>query len=583
MKRRTFFLCIISVVFFLTTISTFRVSSVYGRENYPVRFEDTVFITSSDGTKLATQIARPDIAGKVPAVIYRSPYGSDWMKKTMEDYARRGYACVCQDTRGRYASEGYFDPFVHDISDGEATLNWVRSQPWSNGVVGAVGHSYVGFTALYLTAGKAAPPVAVVAHNPVAIPSGGLFTGGAMNHHFDYYWALLVDGKTQDLDYMYTLDWNRLFSLLPLRDAHRGVNKEIGYYRTWLEWANGSFGKGLLPDPSMISGDKTAFLLVGGWFDLFCNDVIRLYGRLNSAGSQKRVKLIIGPFDHSLSPPPECDMVFGDWSSLDISAIMSQWMDRWVLKDDNGVEKEPSVRYFLLGENRWVSSDTWPPSDVRTESFYLRSAGSANTSSGTGRLDAEKPVDEPYDRFQYDPGNPVPTVGGILCCLRPMTKAGPMDQAEVETRADVLVYTTGELTEDITIAGPVLLELYAATGARDTDFTGKLVDVFPDGKALNITDGIIRARFRDGGGEPRFIKPGAVGLYRIELGNTANTFLKGHRIRLEVASSNFPRFDRNLNTGGPIGTEDAWVTAEQTVFHDKARPSRLVLPVMGNR
>jgi len=555
-------------------------STAYAQSSNAIKYEEYVAIPALDGTKLAASLAMPSREGKFPTVIIRSPYGSRGWKGSLESYAKRGYACLIQDTRGQYDSEGVFDPFVTGIDDGDATLRWVRSQPWSNGKIGASGHSYVGFTALYLAAGKEEDPDAIVVHNPVASPVGGLYRGGAMIHHFDYYWSLLVDFKEIDLEYIFSLNWDNLFGLLPLADAHRGVNREIKHYRNWVEWANGSFGKGILPDPAQISGDKTAFLLVGGWFDLFGRDVINLFNQLSRDSSKEKVKMIIGPYDHSQSPPPASDMEFGDWSSLNVSSVRNQWLDRWILDKDNGAEKRPAVAFFLLGENRWISSDTWPPANVSKRSFYLHSKGSANSSNGDGHLDESKSRDKSFDQFIYDPGDPVPTKGGILCCLRRMTKAGPMDQSEIEKRNDVLVYTTDILTDDITIAGPVELELFASTSARDTDFTGKLIDVYPDGQAMNITDGIIRARFRNGMGKPQFITPDKVEHYRIELGHTAITFKKGHRIRLEVSSSNFPRFDRNMNTGGTIGTESKFKKAEQKVYHDKKRLSRLILPVL---
>ena len=560
-------------------ITPFSSSKVYGQERFTETIVDTVFVTSQDGTKLFTVIARPDSDGSFPTLVYRTPYGSGWMKNAMHNYAKRGYAFLVQDTRGRYGSEGLFDPFIHAVEDGDATLKWIRSQPWSNGIVGATGHSYVGFTALYLMPGNESPPVSVVAHNPVASPEGGLFRGGAMNHHFDYYWSLLVDGKTQDLEYIFSLDWDYLFDLLPMNTAHRGVDKEVASYRKWLDWANGSFGREELPNINQVSGDSTAVLLVGGWFDLFCPDVIDLYNNLRKNKSGERQKMIIGPFDHSQSPP-ECDMAFGDWSGLKVSTIMGKWSDRWVLGEKNDVEDMPPVQYFLLGENRWASSESWPPKGVVKQTWYLHSGGTANAVDGSGTLDTNRQGKEPFDSFVYDPKDPVPTKGGILCCLRRMTKAGPMDQLDIEKRSDVLVYTTGLLNQDITVTGPVELVVYASTSAKDTDFTGKLVDVHPDGKALNITDGIVRARFRDGVGTPKFITPGTVERYSINLGSTAITFLKGHRIRLEVSSSNFPRFDRNMNTGGPVGKESVSVKAEQKVYHDDTYRSHLILSVL---
>ena len=575
-----------NVRFLITSVLTYVVvttvfsSFVIAQEQTTRLHLDSLYVESFDGTKLATMVMRPEGEGTYPTIICRTPYGSAWSRKTMENYAKRGYAYLVQDTRGRFNSEGVFDPFIHGVKDGDATLEWVRSQPWSNGDVGSMGHSYVGFTALYLAAGSETPPKSVVVNQPVASPEGGLFYGGAMNHHFDYYWSLLVDGKDQDLEYMYSLDWEHLFGLLPLTTAHRGVNKEIISYRKWIEWANGSFGRGELPEIADIPTGTTAYLLIGGWFDLFNNDIIKLYHHLSKSGTKERIKLIIGPYDHAMSPPPDCDMNFGDWNTVEVSSIMSQWPDRWLLGSENGVEDLPSVQFFLLGENRWVGSETWPPAGMREVKYYLQSDGSANTLNGSGRLTTRAPEKESFDTYVYDPANPAPTKGGILCCLRPMTHAGPMDQREIETRDDVLVYTTGVLEQDITVAGPVMLELFASSGARDTDFTGKLVDVFPDGTALNITDGILRARFRNGYGKPEFLNPNTIERYRIDLGSTAVTFQKGHRIRLEVSSSNFPRFDRNLNTGGPVGKEETMKKATQKVFHDSINQSYLLLPVV---
>ncbi|MFA6472600.1 MAG: CocE/NonD family hydrolase, partial [Candidatus Latescibacterota bacterium] len=253
--------------------------------------------------------------------------------------------------------------------------------------------------------------------------------------------------------------------------------------------------------------------------------------------------------------------------------------DRWLKNEPNGVEKEPSVKFFLMGDNKWISSDTWPPEGTKAQSFFISSEGKANTVRGDGKLIGKTPAKGKFDTFTYDPGNPVPTRGGSICCLRDMTKAGSMDQRKIEEREDVLVYTTDILEKDITVVGQVELELFASTSAKDTDFTGKLVDVCPDGKALNIVEGIVRARFRNGMSAPQFLTPGAVEPCRFTLGQTAMNFKKGHRIRLEVSSSNFPRFDRNLNTGGPIGTESLFLKADQKIFHDKKHPSRLILSV----
>ncbi len=573
------------ITLFVLSLAVFLIPAIpsSGQEKKASYTTEQVSITAPDGIKMATYIARPDRQGKFPTVIIRSPYGSDWKQSIFDQYVPKGYACVLQDVRGRHGSEGIFDPFVNEIPDGDATLRWIRSQPWSNGVVGSSGFSYIGFTSLYLSAGKEAGPAAIVAGDPVASPRDGLFTGGAMNHHFDYYWAILVDGKITDVKGTVALDWERIFPLLPLRDAGRGVNRDLPHYKKWVDWASGSFGKGSLPETSQLKCGNSAVLLIGGWFDLFCPEVVDLFHKLRANGAKEKVKMIIGPFDHGITPPPTSEMEFGDWKSLDVAGFETQWLDRWLLNTPNGADKAPAVRFFVMGENRWESADTWPPAGTASRSFYLHSAGKANTLKGNGKLESRVPAKEPFDAFTYDPGNPAPTRGGSICCLREMTHAGSMDQRTIEERNDVLVYTTGVLDRDITVAGPVELELFASTSARDTDFTGKLVDVAPDGTALNITESIVRARFREGMGAPRFVTPGATVRYRFSLGHTAMTFRKGHCIRLEVSSSNFPRFDRNMNTGGPIGTETAFVTANQKIFHDRAHASRLILPVWNRK
>lgn len=562
----------------IALLAAFTPVRAYG--NKPI-IRKNVPIEAQDGTILAATVAIPDSIGTYPTILVRTPYGAENYAGFFKQYTGRGYACVVEDTRGRFASGGVFVPFVHGIGDGDATLDWIRSQSWSNGVVATDGHSYNGFTALYAIAGKSEPPTATVVRHPVASPQGGLYRGGAMLHHFDYYWSILVDTKTYDLDYMFDLDWDHLFGLLPLVNAHSEVNRNIHFYHDWVDWANGSFGKGILPEPSSIPSDDIAVLLIGGWFDLFGRDVVNLFTRMNAEAGNKRVKLIMGPFDHAASPPPDTDYDFGDWQALNIGEEQRKWMDHWILGEDNGAEKSPAVRFFLLGESRWVSADAWPPEGARERSFYLHSGGSANTVNGDGMLDSRPPVSEPQDIFTYDPANPVPTVGGAICCLRQMTNAGPYNQSKVESRDDVLVYRSDVLDEKVTIAGPVEVELYAATSAKDTDFTAKLVDISPDGRATILADGIVRARYRNGMDAPRFITPGDTLLYRIELGPVANTFAKGHRIGLEVSSSNFPRFDRNMNTGGPIGTETTGVTAQQKVFHDNIHQSRLILTVVG--
>jgi putative CocE/NonD family hydrolase len=258
--------------------------------------------------------------------------------------------------------------------------------------------------------------------------------------------------------------------------------------------------------------------------------------------------------------------------------LVLRWYGHWLRGDDNGVTDEGPIRIFVMGRNEWRTEQEWPLARTRYEKYYLHGAGRANSASGDGELSVEAPGDEPYDRFVYDPADPVPSVGGTS--VYGSAEAGPQDQREVEKRSDVLVYSTPPLDEDVEVTGPVRLVLYAASSAKDTDFSAKLVDVYPDGKAINLQAGMIRARYRDSFTEPTFLESGVVYEFDIKVGSTSAVFKKGHRIRLEVSSSYFPEFGRNLNTGAEIGMTSEMVTAEQTVYHDSERPSYLELPII---
>jgi putative CocE/NonD family hydrolase len=268
---------------------------------------------------------------------------------------------------------------------------------------------------------------------------------------------------------------------------------------------------------------------------------------------------------------------FGEAARLDLGKLQFDWFQYWLKGQETDVEDWPAYRLFVMGENRWRGENEWPLARTDFTHFYLHSGGSANTRKGNGTLSLEKPEDEPADAFTYDPTQPVPTHGGNNLLLIP---TGPFDQTKIEDRNDVLVYTTDPLTEPIEVTGPVRLVLYAASSARDTDFTAKLVDVSPSGKAFNLCDGIIRARYRNSKSEPSLIQPDQVYQYEIDLWVTSNLFLEGHSIRLEISSSNFPRFDRNPNTGNPFGTDTEFLPAGQTIHHSATFPSHLVLPII---
>jgi putative CocE/NonD family hydrolase len=316
---------------------------------------------------------------------------------------------------------------------------------------------------------------------------------------------------------------------------------------------------------------------VGGWYDNFVESDLAAFSALRRISGLHRI--LIGPWAHNMSLK-FAGVDFGPESAVPLRSLQLEWFDQWLKGKDAPLMSRPPVRIFVMGANRWREEREWPPAGVKPVPLYLDSGGKANSLEGDGTLKAKPVAAGPPDRFVFDPRTPVPTLGGAICCDARMSPGGPLDQRPVERRPDVLVYTTPPLTSDLEVIGPVGVALYVSTSARDTDFTAKLVDVFPDARARILTDGILRLRYRNSLEKPVLAKPGQVYLIRIDAGVTSNVFRKAHRIRLEVSSSNFPRFDRNPNTGRAIADERVLQKAFQTVYHDPAHPSHLLLPVL---
>jgi putative CocE/NonD family hydrolase len=329
-------------------------------------------------------------------------------------------------------------------------------------------------------------------------------------------------------------------------------------------------------------------LNISGWYDIFLWGTLENYQGMRQRGgtdhARRNQRVLIGPWTHSSFTGSFPEREFGPAASseaIDLTGLQLRWFDRWLKEADNGVDQEPPVTLFVMGIDRWRAETDWPLSDTQYRPYYLHSAGQANTLQGDGTLSAEPPGDEPPDVYLYNPLRPVPTVGGQVI-LPGGNAMGPRDQRAVETRDDVLVYSTPVLDRPVEVTGPIELRLFAVSSARDTDVTGKLVDVHPDGRAMILTEGILRARYRNSFTEPKLLEPDAVYELRLDLWATANVFLPGHRIRLEVSSSSFPRFARNSNTGGDIAREPAreYRPAINRIFHDAAHPSRLILPII---
>jgi putative CocE/NonD family hydrolase len=543
-----------------------------------------------DGTVLMADVYRPDAASPVPAIVVRTPYDRSHplvpaAALDPERAMEKGFAVVCQDSRGRFASQGRFYPFDDDPADGYDTVEWAAAQPWCNGAVGMAGRSYSG-AAQWLAA--AAQPPHLKALFPVTIGSDffdrWLYQGGAFQLGFNLFWALLVAAPREAAR---TLAHSRH---LPLRSVPilQGVRDRVPFYFDWLDHpTDDAFWQRLAIDRHYSRVTVPAYN-VGGWYDVFLGGTLDNFVAMRREGGSEAArrgqKLLVGPWGHGSTYggyPDHSFSAFAPADALDLAAVQLRFFARHLKDEGNGIDEEPPVRIFVMGENRWRDEDDWPLARTRYVAWYLHAA---TAGGGTRALSPEPPGDEPPDAYVYDPSDPAPTVGGStsLPALLFGNSSGPHDQRPVEQRKDVLVYTSAPLESPMETTGPLRVQLFAATDAPDTDFVAKLMDVGPDGESRILAEGLLRARFREGFERPRLVEAGAVLAYPIDLVATAHVFAAGHRVRVAITSSSFPRFDRNPNTGHALGVDgpDDLRPALQTIFHDRERPSHILLPVI---
>ncbi len=544
-------------------------------------------IPMRDGVALYADVYRPARAGRFSAVVVRTPYGvqreNTGIHENLIALARRGFAVVNTDCRGRYESGGTWEPFRNEGRDGYDVIEWTAKQPWSNGKVATQGGSYLGHVQWAAGSEK---PASLVAMFP-AVASTNLYAnwvtqGGAFRLSFNFGWGVIrMPFRIMQPQWYFTgpdaapeLRYERILAHLPLATMDEAAyHHPVQHWRDWIAHESYDAYWKAVSDEERFRNINVPVHTQGGWFDIFLAGTIngytgvRNYGATEKARRQSRV--VIGPWGHGPSRKYG-DLDFGPDADRKLVDYERRWHDFHLKGLDNGLDKEPPVQIFYMGINRWRGEENWPVPGTKSVSWYLQEGG---------KLSRELPKSASTTGYRYDPADPVPTTGGNNCCGTP-TIAGPVDQAPLDGRKDIIHFQSDLLTTPVTIAGPVSMKLYAATDGHDTDWMVKLIDVYPGGKAYPMAEGILRARFRQGLDKPALLTPGQTYDYKIDMVGTAVVLQPGHRIRVDITSSNFPQFDRNLNTGDPLGNGTQPRVASQTIWHAPDKPSAIVLPVV---
>jgi putative CocE/NonD family hydrolase len=587
-------MCRIGLSLLFLVVANLLIGASRAADLYAVTFERNVSMKTRDGVTLYADIFRPKADGQFPVLLQRTPYDKNNDVSFGLQGAARGYVMIIQDVRGRYTSEGEWYVFKHESEDGYDAVEWAASLAYSNGKVGMWGGSYVGATQM-LAAIAHPPHLAGIC--PVVTASSyhenWTYQGGAFEQWFSESWTSALARDTFDRQLTRATDASVGDSQLPMASYPLFNTSDFRtsalmaslapYFLDWLAhpayddyWKRWSIQE-------HYADITVPVLSIAAWYDIFQGGSLQNYvGLKTQAGSdaaRRGQHLLVALGGHAGMGRKVGDVDFGAAAQFNADAATLDWYDYLFKGAQNEYARKP-VTIFVMGLNQWRQEDDWPLARAKTTKYFLHSHGPANSEGGNGSLSTEAPNSEPPDHYVYDPANPVPTIGGPLCCDRTHLEPGARDQRPAETRADVLVYSTRAFPEDVEVTGPVKVELFVESSAVDTDFTAKLVDVAPDGFARNLTDGIIRARYRDSREKAELLKPGQVYKVTIDLWSTSNVFLKGHALRLEISSSNFPRFSRNLNTAEQPETGQQFISATNVIFHDRKHPSALLLPVV---
>lgn len=556
-----------------------------GPSNREIRIEFDKRVPMRDGITLSADVYRPiDSSGEAknyPVILARTPYQklSERMLVPAKYFAGRGYVFVAMDVRGRGDSDGVFVPYFNEGQDGYDAIEWCASQAWSDGNVGTIGSSYPG--CIQWLAALEHPPhlramvVRVTPSDPfVETPTG-------LPSPMHLCWLHYVSGRVNHL--MEAVDWERVYEHLPLLTMDEQAGRRNPYWRANIEHPQLDDYWAPLCYQDKFDQVDVPVLHISGWYDDEQIGTPLNYTGMTARGATPAARasqrLVMGPWGHVVNTESKLGEVdFGPQALIDLRAEELRWFNRWLkgYKSVTAAAEEFPVRIFVMGANEWRDEREWPLARTQWTPFYLHGGGRANSRFGDGTLSTTRPGDEPADTYYYDPARPVP----FITAPTSSQVGGPDDYSAIERRDDVLVYVSEPLAEETQVTGPIRVDLYASSSAPDTDFMAKLVDVWPSGFTQRLCDGMVRARFRDGIDRPSLIEPGRVYHYSIDCWNTSQVFKAGHRIGLEISSSAFPKYDRNLNTGAPLGVTTEMAVAEQWIYHDEEHPSSVILPII---